>query len=137
MPYQVLSHAADTGIEATAPSASELLEELARGMFGLVAPLDPEAAQTWVTARVESSTLEDLVVDALSRLLLQSELEDLLFCDFKVALDIDALAASIEAGGVPIRSVEPSGPPIKAVTYHGLVVEKRGGEWRGRVYFDV
>jgi SHS2 domain-containing protein len=33
--------------------------------------------------------------------------------------------------------VEPTGPPIKAVTYHAVVVEQREEDWLGRVYFDV
>jgi SHS2 domain-containing protein len=46
-------------------------------------------------------------------------------------------AAKVEVGGVPTSAVEPAGPPIKAVTYHDLVVERREGRWYGRVYFDV
>lgn len=137
MPHWVLPHTADTGIEATAGSVGALIEELARGMFGLIAPMPPVRAERWVTARIESPTLADLVVDTLSALLYHSEVEDLVFCDFRVDLDSDGLGASVQAGGVPILSVEPSGPPIKAVTYHGLIVEEGDGGWHGRVYFDV
>jgi SHS2 domain-containing protein len=134
---RVLDHTADTGIEATAGTFPELLRELAAGMFGLVASVPPSAAQRWVRVRVTASTREDLVVDSLSQLLLQSELEDLLFCDFRVVADEGERSADIEAGGIPMTSVAAAGPPIKAVTYHSLLVERRGQEWYGRVYFDV
>jgi SHS2 domain-containing protein len=136
MPYSVLDHTADTGIEATARSVSELVHELAAGMFALISSLQPGQAQEWVTVRVESPTLTDLVFDALSELLYRAEVEDLVFCNFRVAMKGDG-SVTIAAGGVPIADAETTGPPIKAVTYHDLVIEERDREWYGRVYFDV
>jgi SHS2 domain-containing protein len=137
MSYRVLSHTADTGIEATGDSLSSLVTELATGMFSLVATIEPSAAVRWAQVRVESATPEDLVVDTLSELVYLSEIEDLVFCAFRVDSSPGALAITVEAGGVPVAAVEPSGPPIKAVTYHRLVVEEREQGWYGRVYFDV
>jgi SHS2 domain-containing protein len=137
MPYRVLSHTADTGIEATADSLPALIGDLATGMFGLMAEVAPDSAERWIELRVESSTEEDLAVDALSALLYHSEVEDLLFCAFQVEKEPDALALKVRAGGIPVEVVESSGPPIKAVTYHDLVVEERDGGWYGRMYFDV
>lgn len=137
MAHRVLAHTADTGIEATADSLASLIRELLLGMFGLEAAIEPSAAQRWITLRVEAPTPEDLVVDTLSELLFHSEIEDLVFCDFRVEMDRDELAVSVEAGGVPVGAVEPEGPPIKAVTFHDLVAEERDGGWYARVYFDV
>ncbi|HEY4584735.1 MAG TPA: archease [Acidimicrobiia bacterium] len=137
MAHRVLAHTADTGIEATADSLASLIRELLLGMFGLEATIEPSAAQRWITLRVEAPTPEDLVVDTLSELLFHSEIEDLVFCDFRVEMDRDELAVSVEAGGVPVGAVEPEGPPIKAVTFHDLVAEERDGGWYARVYFDV
>jgi SHS2 domain-containing protein len=137
MPHRVLDHTADTGIEATADTFSELLRELAVGMFGLVARVPPSAVQRWVRVTVTSPTVQDLVVDSLSKLLFLSEVENLLFGDFRVTIGEGEGSANLEAGGVPTPSVEAAGPPIKAVTYHGLLVERREREWYGRVYFDV
>lgn len=134
MSHRVLSHTADTGIEATAPSLAELIGELAKGMFSLIA-VPERAAARWHTAGVEAATPEDLVVDLLSELLWLSEVEDVVFSDFRV--EADHRAATVEAGGVPVADVAATGPPIKAVTYHQLVVEPRGDGWYGRVYFDV
>jgi SHS2 domain-containing protein len=137
MSYRVLSHTADTGIEATGDSLSSLVTELATGMFSLVATIEPSAAVRWTKVRIESATPEDLVVDTLSELVYLSEIEDLVFCAFRVDSSPGGLAITVEAGGVPVAAVEPSGPPIKAVTYHRLVVEEREDGWYGRVYFDV
>ena len=137
MGHRILSHTADTGIEATADSLAALIEEVMRAMFGLVAALSPGAAQHWVEFEVEAATTEDLLVDTLSELLYRSEVDDLVFCDYRVRIDEERFTAGVEAGGVPTPAVETEGPPIKAVTYHGLVVEERDGNWFARVYFDV
>lgn len=135
MPHRVLSHTADTGIEATAATLPGLIDELASGMFGLMAELGATAAEQWTRTTVSSGSISELVVDVLSELLWLSETRDLIFCTFEAS--VDGLAATIDAGGVPLEQVTVTGPPIKAVTYHGLAVEHRGAEWYGRVYFDV
>lgn len=137
MGHRILSHTADTGIEATADSLAALIEEVMRAMFGLVATLAPGAAERWVDFSLEATTPEDLLVDTLSELLYRSEVDDLVFCDFRVRVDEERLYTQVEAGGVPTPDVEADGPPIKAVTYHDLVVEERDGGWFARVYFDV
>jgi SHS2 domain-containing protein len=135
--YRVLSHTADTGIEAHAESLGSLITVLSLGMFELMAPCQPSKDLRWVTFEVDAPTVEDLVVDALSELLYHSEAEDIVFCEVRVDVDSDALVAKVEAGGVPVHAVEAIGPPVKAITYHDLIVEPTGQGWRGRVYFDV
>ena len=137
MPFRVLSHTADTGIEASADTLSALIEQLATGMFALIAPIQPSAAERWHTVDVQSPTVEDLVVDTLSELVYLAEVEDVVFCAFRAEASSEALKVSMSAGGVPTTAVEASGPPIKAVTYHRLLVEEREDGWHGRVYFDV
>lgn len=137
MGHEILDHTADTGIEATAESLTDLIGELSIGMFMLMANIDPVLAERWISTRVEATSPEDLVVDCLSELLYRSEVENILFCDIRVTMGPGALEAHIEAGGVPSGSVDLDGPPIKAVTLHDLAVERQGDDWYGRVYFDV
>lgn len=135
MAHSVLSHTADTGVEATADTLPELISELLEGMFGLMAPIEEVAPRRWVEATVESETAPDLVVDALSEALYWSEVEDLMPTAFEVSIDTGK--ARLRLGGVAMGAVEATGPAIKAVTYHGLVTEERQEGWYGRVYFDV
>lgn len=137
MAHRVLDHTADTGIEAEAESLPRLVEELATAMFGLVAPVNPEAARHWVEVAVSSPSLEDLVVDILSELLYRSEVDGVTFGAFRAAVPAAGHSATIEAGGVPTEEIDPTGPPIKAVTYHNLVVRALDDGWYGRVYLDV
>lgn len=136
MSHTTLSHTADTGIEATASTLLALIEELATGMFELMAPVDPCPAGTEVDATVTASTVDDLVVDSLSELLYIAETEDLHLCRFEVT-EAGNTTVRIRASGAPIAGVDASGPPIKAVTYHQLEVSKSDEGWYARVYFDV
>ena len=104
-------------------------------MFSLVARVDGPSHLA-ARAEVESASIEDLVVDVLSELLYVSEVEDAVFCEFDVSVS-DENTATVVARGVPLAQAEVTGPPIKAVTYHDLVVEETPDGWRGRVYFDV
>ena len=136
MPYTVLSHTADTGIEATAASFPELLRELATGMFDLMGSPRVDAAQQTIAVNVDSTSQAELVVDALSELLYQSEVEDLFFYRFDFATTAPT-GVRITATGFSNTAVELAGPPIKAVTYYDLTVEETDAGWYGRVYFDV
>ena len=136
MPYTVLSHTADTGIEATADTFPRLLRDLGAGMFGLMGNPEPCATDRLVEVGVESASYEDLVVDVLSELLYQSEIEDLFLCWFEVEAT-GPIRVHVTASGVANAGVELTGPPIKAVTYHDVTVTKTDQGWYGRVYFDV
>ncbi|MFP3914530.1 MAG: archease [Actinomycetota bacterium] len=136
MPHRVLSHTADTGIEATSSTLSGLLEEVLAGMFGLMADMEDSASRRWEELSVEAATPADLVVDTLSEALYVSEVRDLIPCAFRVGVT-DQRRATVALGGVPMRSLPAAGPAVKAVTYHDLAVEERDDGWYARVYFDV
>ena len=134
--YRVLSHTADTGIEASAPTLSELVELLAFGMFDLMFDLESLDPVESFTVSVEASSIDDLVVDILSELLYRSEAEEVVPCAFAAAIR-DMTSVSVRTEGVPLEHAELRGPPIKAVTYHQLAVTRSNGQWDGRVIFDV
>jgi SHS2 domain-containing protein len=134
--YRVIPHTADTGIEAYGESREALIANAAAGMFGLMygasAAPDPDRQ---VVFTIGSSTDEDLLVDVLAELLYLSEAEDVAFSRFDVAR-AEGRAVQVTARGHPSAGIDLSGPPVKAVTYHGLEVE-HGDGWRARIIFDV
>lgn len=137
MPHRVLSHTADTGIEASAATFPALLSELLEGMFGLLDPSGPGEARTWLDAEVDAAPPPDLVVEVLSEALYLSEAHDLLLCDFQLEGSPESGPVHMRVGGVPFSECSPAGPALKAVTYHDLVVERRSDGWFARVYLDV
>jgi SHS2 domain-containing protein len=136
MPRKTLDHTADTGLEASADGLAEVIEELAIGMFELMASVDSCPEGHRVEAVVEATSAEDLVVDTLSELLYLSETEGRHLCRVEVELTGDN-AVRVEAWGVPTEDVELTGPPIKAVTYHQLEVSATDTGWTATAYFDV
>ena len=137
MPHRILSHTADTGVEARSPDLLALVVDLATGMFESMASA-PAGVTVDRTIEVEASGTNraDLVVEILSDLLYVSDVDDVFLCDF-AATSADGDGVKVTAGTIPFAEVEVHGPPVKAVTYHDLTVEETPGGWYGRVYFDV
>jgi len=134
---RILSHTADTGIEASADDLSGLIVELATGMFESMASARPGSQpRRQVEVEIARSEPVEIVVETLSELLYTSEVEDLFLCQFE-ATPTGEHGMRVTAVGVPFDLVESHGPPIKAVTYHDLEIVETPEGWRGRVYFDV
>lgn len=147
-PFELIEHTADVGIIAYGQTLAELFENAARGMFSIIADIDRVKPQRSISVHVEAPDCEMLLVKWLRELLYQHDACKLLFCDFKVE-ELPELSA-VEypqtsqvtlhgvARGQPIgeADVELYGD-IKAVTYHGLKVEREGGVWRAQIIFDV
>ena len=147
-PFELIEHTADVGIIAYGWTLTELFENAARGMFSIIASIDRVKPQRSVNVDVEASDYEMLLVKWLRELLYQHDACGLLFCDFKVKelselsavehSQVSQIALRGVARGQPINEadVELYGD-IKAVTYHGLKVEREGGVWRAQIIFDV
>ena len=136
--YRVLSHTADTGIEATAESFEAVVATVAVGMFDLMYDLANVTTSSEIVASVNlGDELEEVMVDVLSELLYLAEAEDLLFTEITVTrskhTELHIVAAAAPTAGVELR-----GPPVKAVTYHDVAVaEVEPGRWTARIYFDT
>lgn len=131
-----MSHTADTGILAHGASLREVFENAAFAMFDLMYGIGDLVGEDRVEVEVEATTIEELLVDWLSTLLFEAETNDLAFCSFGIESIGDGRAVG-SATGVPLARVELAGPPVKAVTYHDLLIEERAGGWSARVVFDV
>jgi len=134
--YEFLEHTADTGIEVHAESVAQLFCDAALGMFDLTYALVGGATSRTVDVEASGAGYEELLVNWLAELLFQSEVADLAFCGFEVS-HIDDTRVRATASAVPVAGLELDGPPIKAVTYHDLVVEQHPAGWRATVIFDV
>ena len=136
--YRVLSHTADTGIEATAESFESVVATAAVGMFDLMYDLANVTTSSEIVASVNlGDELEEVMVDVLSELLYLAEAEDLLFTEITVTRSKHT-ELHIIAAAAPTADVELRGPPVKAVTYHDVAVaEVEPGRWTARVYFDI
>lgn len=145
MPYRLLEHTADLGIEATGATREEALQWAALGIVHVVtgrpqpnATLRPERELSFF---VEAPDLPALVVAFLSDVLWHLESEDLLWLGGGVALGnsrdgihrLDAMGNACKYK--PER--DGRGVEVKAVTYHDLQFRREGAGWLLRVYLDL
>jgi SHS2 domain-containing protein len=135
-PFDVLEHPADIGFRAFGNDLPELFANAAMALLSIAG--DPEAAEAREEYRmaVESGDRECLMVDWLSEVLYWFDGKRIAFRDFAVAVTDSGLQA--------VGRGEPRDPErhqarliVKAVTYHQLKVEQRGGLWVAEVYLDI
>lgn len=134
--YEVLSHTADTGVVVRGATLAELFENAAFAMFDLMYGIGDRNGSESVDVEIAAETTEELLVDWLSDLLLEAETRDLALCSFKIEAIGDGRATGW-ASGIASVDLELAGPPIKAVTYHGLAIEDDLSGLVATVVFDV
>ncbi len=135
--FRQIEHTADVAIEARAPDLAALFDRCAAGMTSLIAEGGVIEAREKHPIAVEGADLPELLAGFLRELVwLQADREFLYASASFERLEVPELAATVRgerADPHRHRLVR----EIKAVTYHGLVVERRDGGWVARVIFDV
>jgi protein archease len=133
VPYRVLEHTADIGIEATARDIPALFSETVRAVAAVILDADPPAGVEDEPVAVEADSVETLLAELLTEALWRFESSGAL----PVAAELEVSETTAAGKFQTVRDVAVGGPAIKAVTYHQLAVERVGDAWRARVYFDV
>jgi SHS2 domain-containing protein len=135
--YQVFDHTADVGLRVFAPDRSSLFAEAARALFSLVV-VNLDAVQAVEERRYELAGEQDeyLLFDWLNELLYTFETEHLLLCEFQIDLGPAGLRATGRGERVD-RSRHELDHEVKAITYHGLKVERTGDGWMAEVIVDI
>jgi SHS2 domain-containing protein len=141
--YEIFEHTADVGIRARADSIDELFADAARGLFSvMVANLDVVQSRQELNLSVKGSDIEEVLHDWLAELLYTFHGRRLVLREFQVQIYQIEQTAEIQlsavARGEPIElkrheiDVE-----VKAITWHGLRIQKRGDEWVAEVIVDI
>ncbi len=137
--YEVFEHTADVGIRCRAASLEELFAEAGRALFSvMVANL--EAVRPVEPSQIEvagsSGRLDDLLFDWLAELLYRFDTRRQLFSKFEVRLEDGRLEGT--AWGEPMdRTRHDMDREVKAITYHGLKVERQPEGWLAEVIVDI
>ena len=135
--FEVLEHPADIGFRAFGGTLPELFAHSALAMLSIAA--DPAAAlsKEEYPLAVESGDRESLLVDWLNEVLYWFDGKRITFRDFRVTHSRETAIQAVGLG-------EPRDPLrhrarliVKAVTYHQLKIERRGGMWVAEVYLDI
>jgi len=135
--YKTFAHTADTGLHMEADDLNGLFVEAGRGLFSLIVA-KPETIQPRMTRQitVPPGQPDYMLVDWLNELLFAFDKDRLLLWHFDVSIGPAGLRAT--AGGEPYDAARHElEHEVKAITYHGLVVESRDGKWIATVIVDI
>lgn len=130
-----LEHTADTGFRVIAPSVEELFEECASAMFEVMYPRPTDPSTVARTVHATGRSITELLVAWLSELVWLAETEHLAVADVVVE-ELTPTDVHGRVSGVDADLVSLHGPPVKAVTYHGLDISHDDG-WSATVILDV
>lgn len=135
--YRLLEHTADMGIEARAASLDALFVCAARGLrevlFGRACPVK---AREQLKVELQAADREELLVAWLGEILFLVEQRGFFPAVFQVEELGDHLLKASLVGEYQRRGLSPL-REVKAVTYHRLLVQKKGDGWQARVYLDL
>jgi len=135
--YELFEHTADLGLRVMSDDLDGLFRDAAAGLFAIIA--EPAAHGQSAGRRafeVQGERHDFLMVDWLSELLFVFDTERLLSSEFEVKVDARGLRATaacfaLDAGNYQVLR------EVKAITYHGLRVERTGSGWLAEVIVDI
>jgi len=132
-----VDHTGDAGILVQAPDLKELFARAAWGMFCLITDVSAIRLVEVLFIRVEASDRPALMVNWLSELNYRHVTEHRLFGKFNIVeISEERLVAEVHGERVdPVRHTIFT--EIKAVTFHGLRLERDHDEWEAHIIFDV
>jgi SHS2 domain-containing protein len=135
--YETFDHTADLGLRVRAPSLDALLAEAAMALFSvIVEDLATVRPAQEMHLSIDGDDRAFLLFDWLKTLLYHFDAEHMLYSRFEVKVGEKGLTAT--AWGEPLdRSRHELGHEVKAITYHGLRVEREGDGWLAEVIVDI
>jgi SHS2 domain-containing protein len=139
--YEFFDHTADLGLRVSAGTLSELFAEAGSGLAAMIAGDSmPSGANAIATIELAGDDLELLLFDWLRELLDRFERRRELFGNFQIDVVEGAgewhLTASCKGVLADATRMELE-HEVKAITYHGLLVERTDNGWRGEVIVDI
>jgi SHS2 domain-containing protein len=133
--FELFEHTADLGLRIRARDLPALFRDAGRCLFAAIAEPEPTgAAARQVSFELQGDRYDYLMLDWLAELLFVSETEHVLLGEFRVAVDdyrVVAQASVYDPRGYRLLR------EVKAVTYHGLKVERLGGGWLAEIIVDI
>ena len=129
---------ADLLVEGSGRTLGEAVANVALGMLNAITPLEGIREKESYTAEATGTDLQSLIFNILDELLYLNDFEGLTAKRLTVEIDEKNLRARAEGKGEHFSATTHEvGIAVKAVTYHMMSVENRGGEWIVRVVFDT
>lgn len=135
--FEMFDHTADLGMRVESDSIDELFQDAARGLSAMIVD-NPDAIREVSSQTVETSSgdLQYLMFDWLAELLYQFEAKGFIGARFDVRVEGLSLHATVFGESFD-RSRHQPAHEVKAITYHGLIVERIETKWRAEMIVDI
>ena len=135
--FELFEHTADLGLRVTATDLDGLFRDAAVGLFAMIVEPAPHGRPSKRRPfEIAGERHDFLLIDWLSELLYVFDTERLLLGEFDVTVTdrgLRASAASFSLDSGEYRLVR----EVKAITYHGLKVERTDEGWLAEVIVDI
>lgn len=135
--FELFEHTADLGLRVTATDLDGLFRDAAIGLFAMIAEPAPHGRSAKrLSFEIAGERRDFMLVDWLSELLYVFETEQSLLGEFDVSVADRGLRASaacfaLDSGEYRLLH------EVKAITYHGLKVERTDRGWLAEVIVDI
>jgi SHS2 domain-containing protein len=135
--FELFEHTADLGLRVRATDLNGLFRDAGRGLFSMI--VEPEPVGTPAKCyefAIAGERYDFLLFDWLSELLYVFDAERMLLGRFEAR--VDELSLLGQAAGFALDAGEYRLlHEVKAITYHGLKVERSAGGWLAEVIVDI
>ena len=132
-----IDHTGDAGILVRAENLRQLFERAAWGMFSIFTNVAEIRLVEEVRIQVEANDLPALMLAWLSELNYRHVTEHRLFGQFEVSMISDQMVFAKISGEMIDPDRHTVFTEIKAVTFHGLRLEKSDNGWESQIIFDL
>jgi len=137
--YRFLEHTADALFQAYGNKLEEVFENSAEAMCSVMYEIEKVEAKESVEIKAEGETQEELLHNFLESVLVEMELGEMVFSEFRI-LELDERKGFVivELKGEKMDSKKHGlKTEIKAVTWHEFFVRKEGNKWVSQVLVDI
>ena len=129
---------ADLLVEGRGTTLSKAVANVGLGMLNAITPLEGIKEKETYTAEATGTDLQSLIFNILDELLYLNDSEGLTAKRLTIEIDEKNLKAKADGEGERFSAATHEvGIAVKAVTYHMMSIENRGGIWVVRVVFDT
>ncbi len=136
--YEFLEHTADVMFRAYGKTWEEVFENAALATFAAMVDVERVEPRERRVVEAEGETLEELLYNFLTELLLLKDSEALVFSRFHVHISGGPpYRLRAEVWGEPVKPEHNPRADVKAVTFHGMEVGERDGRKYVQVVLDV
>jgi SHS2 domain-containing protein len=136
--FETFEHTADIGLRSFGKNLEECFENAAYGMFSIMyRRLDRVKPKEEFMIECSGYDIESLFVEWLNSLLSKSDLEEAVFCEFKVNIDIKEFKIRAVIKGERISKKFEPAIEVKAATYSNLKVEKVNDVYIAQCILDI